>query len=107
MITPEYELISRDNAPQNASFSLCVSDDCMEPDIRAGERVFVCADAAPDEMGVGVFMYEGRVVCRKWCEDYSGAVHLLASNPARADANITVPKSKRGALTCLGKVLSK
>lgn len=106
-VQAEYELISRDGAPKDAAMSMCVTDDCMAPYIAAGERVYICVNAAPAELEVGVFMYEGRVVCRQWCEDYSGALHLLAANPARRSESITVPADKRDRVVCLGRVLMR
>lgn len=105
MPSVEYELVSRDNAPENAGFSMCVSDDCMAPYIGAGTRVYVCTGETPAEFGVGIFMYNGRVLCRQWCEDYTGALHLLCANPARQSENIAIPPQARGTLVCLGRVL--
>lgn len=105
MLGQEYELVERADAPDEAALSLCVTDDCMSPHIPAGARVYVAVGAPPEEFGVGVFMYEGRVLCRQWCEDYLGAVHLLAANPARQGENIIVPAGKKDKLVCLGRVI--
>lgn len=102
----EYELVPRGDAPDDAAMSLCVTDDCMSPYIPSGARVYVAVGAPPEEFGVGVFMYEGRVLCRQWCEDYSGALHLLAANPARSGENIIIPLSRRDKLVCLGRVIT-
>ena len=101
MLSDGYELVERDGAPDGADFCLTVTDDCMEPYIRRGERVYVQASAAPGEFEAGIFMLSGRVYCRQWCEDYTGTVHLLAANPARQDANIAVPKAAlTAAMSC-------
>lgn len=105
MPSVEYELIPRDNAPENAGFSLCISDDCMAPYISAGARVYVCTGETPAEFDAGIFMYNGRVLCRQWCEDYTGTLHLLCANPARQGENISIPPQARDTLVCLGRVL--
>lgn len=101
-----YELICRPGSvPPEADFCLSLSNDCMEPYIKAGEMVCVQAIAQVEEFEVAVFLYGGQVYCRQWCQDYSGAVHLLCTNPARQSENITVPASRLGELECLGRVL--
>lgn len=102
----EYELVPRGDAPNDAAMSLCISDDCMQPYIGAGECVYVSVGSPPEEFGVGVFMYEGRVLCRQWCESYSGALMLLAANPARQSENVIIPPSKRDKLVCLGRIIT-
>lgn len=106
MTEPEYELVPRGDAPNEAAMSLCISDDCMQPYISVGERVYVSVGTPPEEFGVGVFMYEGRVLCRQWCESYSGALMLLAANPARQSENVIIPPSRRDKLVCLGRVIT-
>lgn len=106
MLSDGYELVECDGAPDGADFCLTVTDDCMEPYIRRGERVYVQASAATGEFEAGIFMLSGRVYCRQWCEDYTGTVHLLAANPARQDANIAVPKAALSKLACLGRVMT-
>lgn len=105
MPTAEYELMPRENAPDNAGFSITVTDDCMAPHIPAGARVYVCTGETPAEFDVGIFMYGGRVLCRQWCEDYTGALHLLCANPDRQSDNLTLTRDARDKLICLGRVL--
>jgi phage repressor protein C with HTH and peptisase S24 domain len=101
----EYTLADCADAPDGASFCITVTDDCMEPIIRAGERVYAACDRTPAEFEVGIFLYEGKVVCRQWCEDYAGTIHLLSANPAREVCNISVPRERREHLACLGRVM--
>ena len=100
----EYELIEASGAPEGAQLALTLTDDCMSPYFPRGGRVYVRCSEMPEEFGAGVFMYRGRIICRQWCEDYSGALHLLAANPARQDENLRIPAAERGALVCLGRV---
>ena len=101
-----YELIDRSPAmPPEADFCLRLGDDSMSPYLSAGETVFVKARAELEEFDAGIFLYEGAVLCRQWCEDYGGTVHLLCANPACRDKNISIPRTQRQKLRCLGKVL--
>lgn len=105
---PGYALMERGRGvPKNASFALTLSDDCMEPIFKMGERIYVQAGAELSEFDAGVFLYEGKVCCRQWCEDYTGAVHLLCANPRRERENIIVEKSSLPGLSVLGKVITR
>lgn len=101
----EYELVEASGAPEGAQLALTLTDDCMSPYFPRGGRVYVRCSEMAEEFGAGVFMYRGRILCRQWCEDYSGALHLLAANPARQDENLRIPAAERGALVCLGRVI--
>jgi len=101
----EYELVDASAAPDGAQLALTLTDDCMSPYFPPGGRVYVRCGEPPEEFGAGVFMYRGRVLCRQWCEDYSGALHLLAANPARQSENLRIPAADRGELVCLGRVI--
>ena len=103
--TEEYELIEASSAPDGAQLALTLTDDCMLPYFPQGGRVYVQCGEAPEEFGAGVFMYRGRVLCRQWCEDYSGTINLLAANPARQSENLRIPAAERAALVCLGRVI--
>lgn len=102
----EYELRQRTaDMPEEADISLTVTDDCMEPYIPKGSAVYVQCSAAPGELEAGIFLADGKVVCRQWCEDYTGTLHLLAANPRRRGANMSFAKGERSKLVCLGRVL--
>ena len=78
----------------------------MEPWIRDGERVYVRRDATDlREFEVGIFYVDGDVLCKQWCRDYAGTLHLLSANPAREDANRRIPKNAGQTVLCFGKVL--
>ena len=103
-----FELIDRtDNMPEDADFCLTLPDDSMAPFFPAGSDVYVSSQRAPAEFDAGIFFYEGKVLCRQWCEDFSGALHLLPANPALRDICIIIPKRLRGKCLCLGSVLSE
>ena len=92
-------------APEAAGFSLCITDDCMSPYIRPGQKVYVSPVQKLSEFEVGIFYLDGKVLCRQWCEDLAGTLHLLAADPGRADANISLSRQERGRCLCLGRVL--
>lgn len=102
----EYEFVDAASAPDGAQLCLVLTDECMAPYFCAGEAVYVQCSRAPGELEAGIFMYGGRVMCRQWCEDYAGALHLLAANPACRAANIIIPAKSRDGLVCLGRVVT-
>jgi len=102
----DFELIARGpDIPSAADFCLVISDDCMSPYIRPGDRAYVSCREVLSDMDVGLFLYHGRVLCRQVCEDYSGALLLLCANPEREAENLSIPGSERADCLCLGKVL--
>ena len=102
-----FELLDRNSAmPEDADFCLTLSDDAMAPFFPAGADVYVSATRAPEEFEAGIFLCEGRVLCRQWCEDFSGTLHLLPANSALKKESIAVPKRLRDKCLCLGSVIS-
>ena len=101
-----YELLDRDrDMPETADFCITLSDDSMEPFFPRGSDVYVSASRSPAEFEAGIFFYNGMVLCRQWCEDFSGSLHLLPANPAFRDSCISIPKHLRDRCLCLGSVL--
>lgn len=101
-----YELIDRkSDMPEDADFCLALSDSSMEPYFPCGADVYVSASRSPEEFEAGIFFYEGKVLCRQWCEDFTGTLHLLPANPAFRDKRISVPKQLRNKCLCLGSVI--
>lgn len=92
--------------PDEADFCLILENDCMEPLFKAGERVYVCRREQPEELEPGLFLYKGQVLCRRWCEDYGGKLHLLCDNPKREDMNLCLDAKERGDCLCLGRVIT-
>lgn len=88
--------------PPGADLCLVIREKCMSPWIKAGERVYVSTRQQLAEFDTGIFYYKGRVYCRQWCEDYSGALHLLS---ATGEAELSLDRQQRKACLCLGKVL--
>ena len=54
---------------------------------------------------MGLFLYEGKVYCRRWCEDYNGALILLGGDKSRLEDCIYLNREQRRRCLCLGKVL--
>ena len=102
-----FEFLDRSSdLPEGADFCLTLSDSSMEPFFPAGSDVYVSASRAPEEFDAGIFLYEGKVLCRQWCEDFSGTLHLLPANPAFRNRSIAVPGQLRDRCFCLGSVIS-
>lgn len=91
--------------PPEADFSLVVTDGAMEPLIHPGALVYVSCRAVLREMDAGLFLYEGKVYCRRWCEDYNGALILLGGDKSRLEDCIYLNREQRRRCLCLGKVL--
>ncbi|MDO4982599.1 MAG: hypothetical protein Q4E35_03470 [Eubacteriales bacterium] len=103
-----FEFISRgDESPKDSDYCLILGEDAMEPFFRCGDMVYITRSILPEEFQPGVFMYEGKVICRQWCEDYSGTLHLLCPERKNAALNITIPRSERGKCLCLGSVITR
>lgn len=93
------------DAPPKADFCLTVRGDSMEPYIRDGQLIYVRRGVSLKEFEAGVFFVDGDVLCKQWCVDYAGTLHLLSANPAREDANRSFPRSSGQTVVCFGKVL--
>ncbi len=107
-MTEEYSFVPRtQRTPPGADFCLRLDNDCMEPWLRQGEIVYVDRSEAPDELQPGVFWYRGRILCRQWCEDSEGTLHLLCANPRRERENLSLSRAEKAACLCLGKVVLK
>ena len=101
-----YYLAKRGEAtPEEADFCVTVCDDCMAPYIQEGDTVYVSCTQTVGELEPALFYLDGRVLCRQWCEDYRGTLHLLCANPAREGRNISLSPTERRRCLCLGKVL--
>lgn len=101
----DYDILERSpDMPKAADFALVLEDDCMEPWFPKGESVYIKARAELEEFEAGLFLHEGKVLCRQWCLDHTGTVHLLCANPARERENVTVDSYKK--LTVLGAVIT-
>jgi len=102
----DFEWIPRPaDAPPKADFCLTIAGDSMEPYIRDGQLVYVRRDAELREFDVGVFFVDGDVLCKQWCLDYAGTLHLLSANPLRQSANRCFPRDSGQHVVCFGKVL--
>lgn len=93
------------DAPARADFCLTVRGDSMAPYIRDGQLIYVRRGEPLREFDAGVFFVDGDVLCKQWCVDYAGTLHLLSANPLREDANRSFPRSSGQTVVCFGKVL--
>lgn len=102
-LTEDFRLLKRtEGIPPEADFSLVLEDSAMEPLLHRGQTVYVSCRAALTERDVGLFLMDGQVYCRRWCEDYTGALVLL--DGAEKDC-IYLDREQRRRCLCLGKVL--
>ena len=102
----DYELIELDRkAPRGADYCITISGDSMEPYIHDGEIVYVKRGADMQPFDVGLFFVDGDVLCKQYCIDNYRNLYLLSANPAREDANRTIPATSGSSVVCFGKVL--
>ncbi|MGN0981478.1 MAG: hypothetical protein ACI4O0_01160 [Candidatus Limivicinus sp.] len=102
-LTEDFKLLRRgEGIPAEADFSLVLRDSAMEPLLHPGQTVYVSCRAALRERDVGLFLIDGQVYCRRWCEDYNGALVLLGG--AEKDC-LYLDREQRRRCLCLGKVL--
>lgn len=104
----DYTLLPRSKGtPAEAAFCLRLDHDLMEPWLKKGELIYVSRSETPEEFQPGLFWYRGRILCRQWCEDSEGNLHLLCANPGRERENLMLSPSEKAACLCLGRVLTK
>lgn len=105
--TEYYELSERTRGtPKNAAFSVTLTDNSMEPFFPAGSDIYISVSHTPAEFEAALFLIDGKILCRQWCEDFAGTLYLLPANPARRDLCITIPARLRSKCLCLGSVIS-
>ncbi len=108
MALEEYTLLERTKElPAGTDFCVILDNDCMEPYLKRGEMVSISRSEAPEELQPGLFYCRGRILCRQWCEDSAGNIHLLCANPGRESENLTLSRTEKSACLCLGRVLLK
>ncbi len=104
----EFVLMPRTkDMPAGTGFCLRLDNDCMEPWLKKGQLLYVSRSEMPEELQPGVFYVAGRVLCRQWCVDSAGSLHLLCANPRRESENLSLSRREKNACLCLGRVLLK
>ena len=99
----DFRLIRKnESTPAEADFSLILSDSAMEPLLHQGQTVYVSCRAVMRERDVGLFLFDGQVYCRRWCEDYNGALVLMDGEDLDC---LYLDREQRKRCLCLGKVL--
>ena len=102
-LTEDFRLVKRDKGiPAEADFSVVLRDSAMEPLLHPGQTVYVSCRAPLQERDVGLFLVNGQVYCRRWCEDYNGALLLLGGDERDC---IYLDRKQRRRCLCLGKVI--
>lgn len=106
VLTEDYIEVQRaEGMPKGADYALTVRGDSMEPYIRDGQLVYVQRVESLEEGEVGVWSWQGETYIKQAVVDFRGTVYLLSANPAREDANKTIPADQADDLKLLGKVL--
>ncbi len=92
-------------ADSPADFAAHIRGDSMEPWIRDGQTILVTRQSGLADGDVGLFFVDGDMLCKQYCRDLTGAIHLLSLNPKYQDANRIIPPDSSSTLCCYGKVL--
>ena len=102
-LAEDFRLIRKNESiPAEADFSLILSDSAMEPLLHQGQTVYVSCRAVMQERDVGLFLFDGQVYCRRWCEDYNGALVLMDGEDLDC---LYLDREQRKRCLCLGKVI--
>lgn len=91
--------------PQETDFFITVTGDSMEPYLHDRQRVCVQRCSSLEEGEVGVWSFEGETFVKQAVAGPFGEVYLLSANPAREDANKTIPADRADELKLLGRVI--
>lgn len=91
-------------ASSRADFAIKINGDSMEPYLHDGS-IALGKRGNPENGEVGAFLLDGEFLCKQYCQDHLGNVHLLSLNRARADADLTIWHDSGRALLCFGKIL--
>ena len=92
------------DVPAHADFAVRIDGDSMEPYIMDGSTVYVNRDPLANG-DVGIFFYDGDMLCKQYYRDEWGNVHLLSLNRAREDADRFIPEDSELVLICQGRVI--
>lgn len=76
-------------ADSPADFAIRINGDSMEPYFPDGS-VALCRKAAPQDGQVGAFLIDGEFLCKQFCIDYAGNMHLFSLNRERRDMDRTL-----------------
>ena len=102
-LAEDFRLIRKnESTPAEADFSLILSDSAMEPLLHPGQTLYISCRAVMRERDVGLFLFDGQVYCRRWCEDYNGALVLMDGEDLDC---LYLDREQRKRCLCLGKVL--
>lgn len=92
------------DVPAHADFAVTIDGDSMEPYIMNGSTVYVNRDPLQNA-DVGIFFFDGDMLCKQYYRDEWGNVWLLSLNRARADADKFIEEDSGLTLVCYGRVI--
>lgn len=92
------------DVPAHADFAVKIDGDSMEPYIMDGSTVYVNRDPLSNG-DVGIFFFDGDMLCKQYYRDEWGNVTLLSLNRDRADADRFIEEDSDLTLVCYGRVI--
>lgn len=92
------------DVPAHADYAVKIDGDSMEPYIMNGSIVYVNRDPLQNA-DVGIFFFDGDMLCKQYYRDEWGNVSLLSLNRDRADADRFIEEDSGLTLVCYGRVI--
>ena len=92
------------DVPAHADFAVRIDGDSMEPYIMDGSTVYVNRDPLANG-DVGIFFFDGDMLCKQYYRDEWGNVNLLSLNRKREDADRFIEEDSDLTLVCYGRVI--
>ena len=91
-------------ADSPAEFAIRVNGDSMEPWLPDGS-IQLCRKVAPNTGEVGAFLIDGEFLCKQYCRDFTGTLHLFSLNRERKSMDRHIQAAEDRQLLCFGTVL--
>lgn len=98
-----FSTIDKASAPEGADFAVVIEGHELEPYVRVGDRVFCSRSPLLRDGDVGIFLAGGKMLCRQYCEDSLGNIHLFSVNRSLNHLDLHLESGEQ--VFCFGKVL--
>ncbi len=98
-----YSVMEKEDAPEGADFGFRLTGRELEPYFHPGDTVFCKRDKSLRDGDVGLFILDEKMVCRQYCEDALGNIHLFSVNRALSRLDFHISGNDR--VFCFGRVI--
>lgn len=90
----------------SADFAYQIPDDTMRPYLPKGAYAYG-ENEPPADGDVGLFLLDGKLLCRQACQDYLGNIYLFTLDRSHSALDETVWHDSGRELLCIGRILLK